>query len=50
MIEGCEDHSLLKSYNGGLMEKQLQVLALKKNVKPVLLITLAAMFVTCIMF
>ena len=29
------------------MEKQLQVWALKKNIKPVLLDTLAAMDVTC---
>ena len=32
------------------MEKQLQVWALKKNIKPVLLDTLAAMYVTCNMF
>ena len=29
------------------MEKQLQVWALKKNIRPVLLDTLAAMYVTC---
>ena len=40
-LKSCEDHSLIKSYNGGLMEKQLQVLVLKKNIKPVLLDTLA---------
>ena len=32
------------------MEKQLQVWALKKNIKPVMLDTLAAMYVTCNMF
>ena len=32
------------------MEKQLQVWALKKNIRSVLLDTLAAMFVTCDMF
>ena len=32
------------------MEKQLQVWALKKNFGPVLLDTLAAMYVTCNMF
>ena len=32
------------------MEKQLQVWALKKNIRPVLLDTLAAMYVTCNMF
>ena len=29
------------------MEKQLQVWALKKNIRPVVLDTLAAMYVTC---
>ena len=32
------------------MEKQLQVWALKKNIKPVMLDTLAAIYVTCNMF
>ena len=32
------------------MEKQLQVWALKKNIRPVLLDTLASMYVTCNMF
>ena len=32
------------------MENQLQVWALKKNIRPVLLDTLAAMYVTCYMF
>ena len=32
------------------MEKQLQVWALKKNIRPVMLDTLAAMYVTCNMF
>ena len=32
------------------MEKQLQVWALKKNIRPVLLDTLVAMYVTCNMF
>ena len=32
------------------MEKQLQVWALKKDIRPVLLDTLAAMYVTCNMF
>ena len=32
------------------MEKQLQAWALKKNTRPVLLDTLAAMYVTCSMF
>ena len=32
------------------MEKQLQVWALKKNIRPVLLDTLASMYVTCHMF
>ena len=32
------------------MEKQLQVLALKNNIRPVLLDTMAAMYVTCNMF
>ena len=32
------------------MKKQLQVWALKKNIRPVLLDTLAAMYVTCNMF
>ena len=32
------------------MEKHLQVWALKKNIRPVLLDTLAAMHVTCNMF
>ena len=32
------------------MEKQLHVLALMKNIRPVLLDTLAAMYVTCNMF
>ena len=32
------------------MEKQLQVWAIKKNIRPVLLDTLAAMYVTCYMF
>ena len=32
------------------MEKQLQVWALKKNIRHVLLDTLAAMYVTCNMF
>ena len=32
------------------MEKQLQVWALKKNIRPVMLDTLAAMYVTCKMF
>ena len=32
------------------MEKQLQVWALKKKIRPVLLDTLAAMYVTCSMF
>ena len=32
------------------MEKQLQVWALKKNIRPALLDTLAAMHVTCNMF
>ena len=32
------------------MEKQLQVWALKKNIRPVMLVTLAAMYVTCNMF
>ena len=32
------------------MEKQLQVLALKKNIRPVLLDTLASIYVTCNMF
>ena len=32
------------------MEKQLQVCALKKKIRPVLLDTLAAMHVTCNMF
>ena len=31
-------------------EKQLKVWALKKNIRPVLLDTLAAMYVTCNMF
>ena len=32
------------------MEKQLQVWSLKKNIRPVLLETLAAMYVTCNVF
>ena len=32
------------------MEKQLQVWALKKTIRPVMLDTLAAMYVTCNMF
>ena len=32
------------------MEKQLQVWALKKNIRPVMFDTLAAMYVTCNMF
>ena len=32
------------------MEKQLQVWALKKNIRPVMLDILAAMYVTCNMF
>ena len=32
------------------MEKQLQVWALKKNIRPVMLVTLAAMYVTCNIF
>ena len=32
------------------MEKQLQVWALKKNIRPDMLDTLAAMYVTCYMF
>ena len=32
------------------MEKHLQVWALKKSIRPVLLDTLAAMYVTCNMF
>ena len=32
------------------MEKQLQVWAQKKNIRPVLLDTLAAMYLTCNMF
>ena len=32
------------------MEKHLQVWALKKNIRPVLLDTLAAIYVTCYMF
>ena len=32
------------------MEKQLQVWALKKNIRPVFLDTLAAIYVTCNMF
>ena len=32
------------------MEKQLQVWALKKNIRPVLLDNLAAMYVSCSMF
>ena len=32
------------------MEKKIQVWALKKNIRPVLLDTLAAMYVTCNMF
>ena len=48
-LKSCEDHSLLKSLNGGLWKK-IQVLALKKKIRPVLLDTLAAMHVTCNMF
>ena len=32
------------------MEKQLQVWTLLKNIRPVMLYTLAAMYVTCYMF
>ena len=49
-LKNCEDHSLLKKYNEGLWKTQLQVWALKKNIKPALLDTLAAMFVICYMF
>ena len=46
-LKSCEDHSLLKSYNGGLWKKHLQVWALKKKIRLVLLDTLAAMHGTC---
>ena len=49
-LKSCEDHSLLKSYSGGLWKKHLQVWALNKKIRPVLLDTLAAIYVTCYMF
>ena len=49
-FKSCEGHSLLKSYNGGQWKKHLQVLALKKNIRPVMLDTFAAMYVTCNVF
>ena len=45
-LKSCECHSLLKSYFGGKWKKHLQVLALKKNIRHVMLDTLAAMYVT----
>ena len=48
--KSCEDHSLLKSYNVWSTDKQLQVWALKKKIRPDLLDTLAAMHVTCSIF
>ena len=48
-LKSCGDHSLLKSYNGGLWKK-IQAWALKKKIRPVLLDTLAAMHVTSSMF
>ena len=49
-FKSCEDHSLLKSYNGGLWKKHLQVSVQKKKVRPVLLDTRLGRYVCGLLY
>ena len=49
-FKSCETHSLAKGYNGGVYGKTVSGVVPKEEIRPVLLDSLAPMYVTCTVF